>query len=85
MAAEDHLRLSDQPVGDVQGLVVLLRTGEVFSLQVLQAQEEVAEGGEQKPAAVNPVGITLRLPCDRSTCRESGSVCDAEEGMIRDM
>lgn len=66
MAAEDHLSLANQQVGDVEGLVVLVQTQEVLSIHFLQTHQEVAETSKEELAAVYPVGVTLSLTFDRN-------------------
>lgn len=67
MAAEDHLSLANQQVDAVDGLLVLLGTLEVLSIQFVQAHHEVTETSEEKLAAVHPMGSTLALRFDRIT------------------
>lgn len=69
MAAEDHLRLADQQVGDAEGLLVLLWAREVLVVQFLQAHHKMTEASQEELAAVHPVGVTLVLPFDRTTHR----------------
>lgn len=51
----------------MEGLLVLLWTGEVLSIQFLQTHEKVAETSEKELAAVDPVEVTLTLSYKRST------------------
>ena len=74
MAAEDHLSLADQQVGDTEGLLVLLCARKVFFIQFFQAHQEVTETSLEELAAVHPVGVTLNLPCNRITYSQACSM-----------
>ena len=65
VAAEDHLCLANQQVGETEGLLVVLWTRKVFSIQFLQAHQEVTKASQEELAAVDPVVVTLALTCDR--------------------
>lgn len=65
MAGEDHLGLAHQQVGDVSCSLVFLCTHKVPPIQLLQAQHEAAQAGQEELAAVHPVRLALAHPCGR--------------------
>lgn len=58
VAAEDHLRFANQQVGAAEGVLVILWSWKVSSIQLLQTQEEVAESSQEELAAVHQVVVT---------------------------